>query len=105
MAYIGGVPVNSGFYPRGNFPIVNAKDVYVSDSDTLLALLERFGVDINAINTDLATINDIINLYILQLNYENTLAFNINEIVIGTANAAGTSATLGTAVLGKMVLG
>lgn len=35
MAYKGGVPVNSGFYPRNNFPIAEAKDIYVSEEQRL----------------------------------------------------------------------
>lgn len=41
MAYKGGVPVNSGFYPRNDFPIVEAKDVYVSDEQRLDAAIEE----------------------------------------------------------------
>lgn len=40
MAYKGGVPVNSGFYPRNDFPIVEAKDIYVSDEQRLDAVLD-----------------------------------------------------------------
>ena len=39
MAYKGGVPVNSGFYPRNDFPIAEAKDIYVSDDQRLDAVL------------------------------------------------------------------
>lgn len=40
MAYKGGVPVNSGFYPRNDFPIAEAKDIYVSDEQRLDTVLQ-----------------------------------------------------------------
>ena len=39
MAYKGNVPVNSGLYPRSDFPIVDAKDIYFSDDQRLDAAL------------------------------------------------------------------
>ena len=51
MAYKEGVPVNSGFYPRGNYPIANAKDVYVSDEEMLDAAIAALKASIqNIIN-------------------------------------------------------
>ena len=46
MSYTGGVPVNSGFYPRNDFPIVNAEDVYVSDDQRLNEALEEISGNI-----------------------------------------------------------
>lgn len=46
MAYKGGVPVNSGFYPRNDFPIAEAKDIYVSDEQRLDTALEGLQSDI-----------------------------------------------------------
>lgn len=91
MAYKGGVPVNSGFYPRNDFPIAEAKDIYVSDEQRL---------------------DKIIEIYTLNIDYNTLLAFDITEIVFGSASGggadnedAGTSSVLGVAVLGQMVLG
>ena len=47
-------------------------------------------------------LSNIIENYILTIDYEKLLAFDIAEIVIGGTN---TSAKLGEAVLGQMVLG
>ena len=52
MSYKNGVPVNSGFYPRGDFPIANAKDIYVSDE-------ERLDVAINNLQASIETIPTI----------------------------------------------
>lgn len=54
-------------------------------------------------------LSNIIENYILTIDYANLLAFNTAEIVINGSSSdnedAGTSATLGVAVLGQMVLG
>lgn len=82
MAYKGGVPVNSGFYPRNDFPIVDAKDIYVLDTLRLDALSDT---------------------YILNIDYDILLAFDTNEIV--SANDSVSTAKLGVATLGAMTLG
>lgn len=50
-------------------------------------------------------LSNIIENYILTIDYEKLLAFDTTEIVVGGSASAGTSAVLGVAVLGQMVLG
>lgn len=61
MAYKGGVPVNSGFYPRNDFPIAEAKDIYVSDEKRLDVVLEELIK--NSTNTDTEHTHDNLELY------------------------------------------
>lgn len=176
MAYKGGVPVNSGFYPRNDFPIIEAKDIYVSDDQRLNQTIENlqniigdapvseqiaeaiaeqdhfsgdyndlknrpnivedessdlciadgsgntiFKVDNNGIHTTALTLNgenikNILDTYILSIDYDKLLAFDTDEIVINdkidedpdnndTDADSETSAVLGIAVLGQMILG
>jgi hypothetical protein len=46
-------------------------------------------------------LSDILDMYILNIDYENLLAFDTSEIVIG---ATSTTSVLGQAILGQMVL-
>jgi len=57
MAYKGGVPVNSGFYPRNDFPIVDAKDIYVSEGKRLNVKLDELSTKIGNVpeDTDIAS--------------------------------------------------
>lgn len=48
-------------------------------------------------------LSNIIDTYILNINYDNLLAFDKTEIVFGSASASTTS-VLGQAILGQMVL-
>lgn len=54
---------------------------------------------------DATLLSTIIDTYILAIDYEKLLAFDTTEIVIGENANAGTSATLGFAILGQMILG
>ena len=48
-------------------------------------------------------LSSIIDTYILDLDYKTLFGFDIEELVVG--NSATTTATLGKAILGSMVLG
>jgi prefoldin subunit 5 len=67
MAYKGGVPVNSGFYPRNDFPIVDAKDIYVSEEQRLDDTIEELQNDINEIDEKIAEITSIPDAAIIAL--------------------------------------
>lgn len=71
MAFKGGVPVNSGFYPRNDFPIVEAKDIYVSDAQRLDAALESMQGDINE-KADSEHLHD--DLYYTELEIDEKFA-------------------------------
>ena len=51
-------------------------------------------------------LSNIIETYILNIDYDNTLKFNVSEIVVGKLPSGGsTSSKLGEGVLGYMILG
>ena len=50
-------------------------------------------------------LSNIIETYILNIDYNKLLAFDTTEILFGENVNAGTSAVLGKAILGQMVLG
>lgn len=61
-------------------------------------LLIKFATDEN--KADKEYVNEIFNTYILNIDYDATLAFDTSEIIFGT----NTSSVLGQAILGQMVL-
>lgn len=67
---------------------------------TLTSLLDSTQVIHGADQILLAT---IIENYILNIDYANTLAFDVSEIVVENSNS-GTSSILGTCILGQMIL-
>ena len=50
-------------------------------------------------------LSDIIETYILNIDYDSKIKFDTAEIVIGGATSDSTTAILGKAILGKMILG
>ena len=50
-------------------------------------------------------LSDIIETYILKIDYDSKIKFDTTEIVIGGAASGSTTAILGKAILGKMILG
>ena len=68
------------------------------NNETLMAVINA----IDETKVDKAYVDEIFNLYLLNIDYDNTLAFDTSEIVIGeTTNTA----MLGRAMLGRMILG
>ena len=94
MAYKGGVPVNSGFYPRNDFPIVEAKDIYVSDEQRLDDAIEELRNSINGM-VDASHNHDdryyTIDVIDNQINDINTSIGNITNglVVVKKAEHAG----------------
>lgn len=54
---------------------------------------------------DAVLLSNIIDTYILTIDYSSLLAFDTSEVVIGGTNSDATSSILGTGKLGYMVLG
>lgn len=104
MAYKGGVPVNSGFYPRNDFPIADAKDIYFSDT-------ERLDVVVGELIARLAQFNTTF----IGTRAEYEAANKAGSVPVGavvyitdddaSVSAGATSSVLGVAVLGQMILG
>lgn len=113
---------------KANITEDNSKNVTIADgSGNVVFVVDKDGVhttaltlngddvqtSINEVNTKVAALNNVAGTYILTIDYEKLLAFDTAEIVIadnsgsgGTDDEnAGTSAVLGVAVLGQMVLG
>lgn len=115
MSYTGGVPVNAGFYPRSNFPIAEAKDIYVSEEKRLNSVLAELFEGIENASTQehkhstLDTVHDrtqitlstLIETYMLAINYDTMLSFDTNEIVVDFSK---NSSLLGKSILGNMIL-
>ena len=91
----GDLVMTGGFAPAGDFFLVGANDIYVAH------------IKEKEEDTEVATsLSEITNVYILDVDYNTLLKFNTSEIVIGNAaSGGGTTAKLGVAVLGTMVLG
>lgn len=68
------------------------------NNETLMAVINA----IDETKADKDYIDEIFNLYLLNIDYDNTLAFDTSEIVIGEIT---NTAMLGRAILGKMILG
>lgn len=115
MAYIGNVPVNSGFYPRNNnnFPIASAEHIYV-DPDVNQGNERLAGAlaEIFAQLTALAGFNEkMVPIFVgttAEYNaaadtvVEGTIVFITDDV---TTNSSSASAVLGQATLGQMLLG
>jgi hypothetical protein len=94
MAYKGGVPVNSGFYPRNDFPIANAKDIYVSDEQRLDANLQSTAAEIAALK---ALIGETAVVELLEEYIKNIL---ITGSTISYIKGDGTSERFNTTFVG-----
>lgn len=73
----------------------------VTNVNTLPFVDETFIVDSTRVTHDESLLSDILETYILNIDYDTLLAFNTSEIVIG---ATSTTSVLGQAILGQMVL-
>lgn len=88
---------------RPNITENNSKDVVITDEDgNIIFKVDEAGVHTTALTLNGEDVQTTFDTYILTIDYEKLLAFDIAEIVIGGAN---TSAVLGKAILGQMVLG
>lgn len=67
------------------------------NNDTLIAVINA--IDEN--KADKEYVNEIFNMYILNIDYNALLAFDTSEIIFGTTS---TTSILGQAILGQMVL-
>lgn len=68
------------------------------NNETLMAVINA----IDETKADKDYIDEIFNLYLLNIDYDNTLAFDTNEIVF---NTDASIAILGQSMLGRMILG
>lgn len=73
----------------------------ITNVNTLPFVDESFIVDSTRVMHDESILSDILETYILTIDYDTLLAFDTSEIVIG---ATSTTSVLGQAILGQMVL-
>lgn len=71
------------------------------NNETLIAVINAID-ESKADKEDVLKLSNIIENYILNIDYENLLAFDTSEIVFGASN---TTSVLGQAILGQMMLG
>lgn len=103
---------NNGFVPlKGEFIVYDRDDNYtyerfkIGDGTTLVNELpfidESIVVDSTKVTHGDNLLSNILETYILNIDYETLLAFDTSEIVTG---ATSTTSVLGQAILGQLVL-
>lgn len=80
---------------------VNAKNAETLTGLSLDEIKESIIIDSTKVTHNEILLSNIIENYILTIDYNTLLAFDTSEIVIG---AASTTSVLGQAILGQMVL-
>lgn len=80
---------------------INAKDAETLTGLSLDEIKESIVVDSTKVIHNEILLSNIIENYILTIDYDTLLAFDTSEIIIG---ATSTTSVLGQAILGQMVL-
>ena len=81
---------------------IDENALYVFPNEEIVTLGQLYTDIITHRDTKDILLSDLINSYILNIDYEKNLAFNTSEIVIGSGS---TTSRLGYAILGQMILG
>lgn len=81
--------------------ILNSSDVEIPTSKAVLNTLESIVVPSTRVTHGESLLSNILETYILNIDYDTLLAFDTSEIVTG---ATSTTSVLGQAILGQMVL-
>ena len=102
---------NNGFVPlKGEFIVYDRDDNYtyerfkIGDGITLvnaLPFVNEATIDSTKVTHGDNLLSNILETYILNIDYETLLAFDTSEIVTG---ATSTTSVLGQAILGQLVL-